>query len=59
MYNVSVTFGDDTAEILRFVGLPAENAIDVHLTDYKTPRAGIMMITNNGVRHIYILVSTT
>jgi hypothetical protein len=59
MYNITVEFQDDTTEILSFVGLPAQNAIDVNLTQYDSPQAGVMMVTVNGHVYIYILVSTT
>ena len=59
MYNISVEFQDDTTEILSFVGLPAENAIDVNLTQYNSPQAGVMMVTVDRTVYTYILVSTT
>ena len=59
MYNISVEFQDDTTEVLSFVGLPAENAIDVNLTQYNSPQAGVMMVTVDRTVYTYILVSTT
>ncbi len=59
MYNITVECQDDTTEILSFVGLPAENAIDVNLTQYDSPKAGVMMVTIDRTVYTYILVSTT
>ena len=59
MYNITIEFQDETEETLRFVGLPAEDAIDVNLTQYDSPQAGVMMVTVNGSAYTYILVSTT
>jgi hypothetical protein len=59
MYNITVEFQDDTTEILSFVGLPAEDAINVNLTQYDSPQAGVMMVTVGYAIYTYILVSTT
>jgi hypothetical protein len=59
MYNISIEFQDDTTETLSFVGLPAEDAIDVNLTQYDSPQAGVMMVTVGYAVYTYILVSTT
>jgi hypothetical protein len=59
MYNITVEFQDDTTEILSFVGLPAENAINVNLTQHDSPQAGVMMVTVDRTVYTYILVSTT
>lgn len=59
MYNITVEFQDDTTEILSFVGLPAEDAINVNLTQYDSPQAGVMMVTVGYTVYTYILVSTT
>ncbi len=59
MYNITVEFQGETTEILCFVGLPAANAIDVNLTQYDSPQAGVMMVTVNSTVYTYILVSTT
>jgi hypothetical protein len=59
MYNISIEGEGGEAEILRFVGLPAKDAIHVNLTQYESPQAGVMMVTYDNVVYIYILVSTT
>jgi hypothetical protein len=59
MYNISIKFQNDTTETLSFVGLPAENAIEVNLTQYNSPKAGVMMVTVNRTVYTYIIVSTT
>ncbi|MBN2074238.1 MAG: hypothetical protein JW762_01675 [Dehalococcoidales bacterium] len=47
MYKIDVEFENGTVELLQYIGLGYENNIDINLTRYDYPKAGIMLAWHN------------